>query len=68
MKTVSFAVALLTLVMVAGCDHLRSRDASADEKEKVKTAETGPASTMPGGDRYGANAGAATGTDTGGAH
>ena len=53
MKTVSVGIALLSLLTIAGCDHLRSRDADASQTEKKVTA---PASTMPGGDRYGASA------------
>ena len=56
MRTISAAIlgiSLLTVLSVVGCDHLRSRDASASQTEKKVTA---PASTMPTGDRYGATA------------
>jgi len=56
MKTVSFAVALLALCTLVGCDHLRSRDAQAEQTAKKPETSTAPASTMPGSDRYGTTA------------
>lgn len=57
MKTLSFVVALLALQLGAvGCDHLRAKDASAEQAAKPEKAA--PVSLVPPSDRYGASASA----------
>ena len=57
MKNTSLAVMVLVLqFIVVGCDHLRAKDASAEQQAKEQKAPTTSASTMPTSDRYGANA------------
>jgi hypothetical protein len=60
MKILSFAIVLVALQLgMVGCDHLRAKDASAEQAAKSEKTSTAPASLVPPSDRYGANAGAA---------
>ena len=54
MKIRSLAAAALLAVSILGigCDHLRSKDASAEE-HNTKTTASAPQSVMPSSDRYG---------------
>jgi hypothetical protein len=60
MKNASLAAVLLALqLIIVGCDHLRAKDASAEQQAKEQKAAPTSSSTMPTSDRYGANAGPA---------
>ena len=52
MKIRSLAAVILALSFL-GCDHLRSKDASAEDQNHEKPAVQAPQSTMPSSGRYG---------------
>jgi len=56
MKIRSLAAVILAFSFL-GCDHLRSKDASAADPSKEKVTAQAPQSTMPSSGRYGADAG-----------
>jgi hypothetical protein len=55
MKIRSLATVILALSLL-GCDHLRSKDASAADQSHEKAAVQAPQSTMPTSGRYGGGA------------
>ena len=54
----SVATLAALLGPLAGCDHLRSKDANADATRREQEKPKEPVSLVPPSDRYGAEAGA----------
>ena len=48
----TLGIAALLMTTLAACDHLRSRDASADATQQQTEKEKAPSNVMPPGDRY----------------